>query len=268
MHQPPTRRSLLLVSLHDVSPYHLPRLERAERLFAAWGVQKITYLLIPDYLGGQRADQSSEFAAFIGARRTFAVDWFLHGCYHLAWNDATNRSLSDLPPRATNRQLGEANNDEFLRIDGGAADRRLERGEQVFQNCLGARPYGFVAPRWQLGLQVDAVLSARRYCWTERHGQILHLPSGQRYASPVITWATRTPLRKLTSLLGTPLLSYAYRRAPILRMAMHPFDFDHPATIGSIERALEQAMGQRRQACYDELLANDERLPAPSRMAG
>jgi hypothetical protein len=39
----------LLVSLHDVTPFHLPRLQRAEALCAALGVDKISFLLIPDY---------------------------------------------------------------------------------------------------------------------------------------------------------------------------------------------------------------------------
>ncbi len=244
---------MLLVSLHDVAPYHLDRIRRAEALFAAWGVQKITYLLIPDYLGQQRADESMEFAEFIASRRTFVVDWFLHGYYHLAWNDVTGRPKSNLPVQASNRQLGEADNDEFYCLDAASSGPRLLRGKQVFAKCLGTEPMGFIAPRWRMDPRVVPVLAEQGFVWTEGQTHVLHLPSYSRFASPVITWATRTFTRKLTSLMGTPLLSLATRRSPLLRIAMHPFDFDHPATVRSIERVLSSEMLRRPQAFYGEL---------------
>jgi hypothetical protein len=39
---------------------------------------------------------------------------------------------------------------------------------------------------------------------------------------------------------------------------VHPFDFDHPQTVRSIERTLLQAIGRRRQILYGELAAGEE----------
>ncbi|MGE3405398.1 MAG: DUF2334 domain-containing protein [Pirellulales bacterium] len=256
---------MLLVSLHDVAPYHLERIRRAERLFAEWGVKKITYLLIPDYLGQQRADRSDEFAAFICQTRPFEADWFLHGYYHLAWNDAANKPVSDVPPQATNKQLGQADNDEFQHLDAAASRPRLQRGKQVFAACLGHPPTGFIAPRWRMDPRVVPVLAEQGFTWTEGMRHVLHVPSNRRLDSPVITWATRTAARKLTSIIGTPLLSLATRRSPLLRVAMHPFDFDHPATIRSIEHVLKGEIQRRRQALYGELTSTADSLLAARR---
>ena len=41
----------LLVSLHDVAPFHLERIRKAEALFARLGVPKVQYLFVPDFHG-------------------------------------------------------------------------------------------------------------------------------------------------------------------------------------------------------------------------
>jgi hypothetical protein len=49
---------------------------------------------------------------------------------------------------------------------------------------------------------------------------------------------------------------------PLLRIAMHPFDFDHPEVIGSIERIVARARQVREQAFYPELLAAGDMVRA------
>src|SRR4029078_16292 len=41
----------LLISLHDVTPFHFAPLLKAEALFQEMGLQKLTYLFIPNYHG-------------------------------------------------------------------------------------------------------------------------------------------------------------------------------------------------------------------------
>lgn len=72
----------LAFSLHDVTPFHRERIERAEACFKRWGVKKATYLLIPNYHGRYLA-ASAEFVSWCRRERPFTVDWFLHGYYHL-----------------------------------------------------------------------------------------------------------------------------------------------------------------------------------------
>ncbi len=105
------------------------------------------------------------------------------------------------------------------------------------------------------------------YSWTEDDHALCHLASGRRRWSPVITWATRSAWRKQLSLWGCPLLLRLTRSMPFLRIAMHPFDFDHPESWprssgswpgpnGSASKRSIQSCGCGRR--------HDSRRPEPS----
>src|SRR5262245_21347225 len=72
----------LLIALHDVTPVHRDRLDRAERLLSRIGVDHVAYRLVPDYHGQSRADRSTSFVEWCRAPRPFAVQWLLHGYFH------------------------------------------------------------------------------------------------------------------------------------------------------------------------------------------
>src|SRR5262249_31914580 len=72
----------LLIALHDVTPVHAARLERAERMLERLGVHQVTYLLVPDFHRQGRADLAPGFVEWCRARRPFNVQWFLHGYFH------------------------------------------------------------------------------------------------------------------------------------------------------------------------------------------
>jgi predicted deacetylase len=240
----------LLFSLHDVTPFHRARIERAEALFARWGITNAAYLFIPNYHGGHLA-QTAEFAAWCRRPRPFNVEWLLHGCYHLKCS--TPRAPHEVQSEAELQgQGGEA---EFADLDDAAADARLTHGRRIFEDCLGYEPRGFVPPVWSFRSPLLAQLQARQFAWTESRSAIYDLTTGAVRRSPAITWATRTVARKLTSLVGVPLLRLLWSRTPVLRIAVHPFDFDHPATIRSIERTIVRAVRARRQSNYADLFA-------------
>jgi hypothetical protein len=88
---------------------------------------------------------------------------------------------------------------------------------------------------------------------TEDQRRMYRCDTGARLDSPVITWATRTVLRKYGSLIVCPSLLRLWSNVPVLRVAMHPFDFDHPETVRSIRSVLARAMRGREQAFAEDL---------------
>jgi hypothetical protein len=68
----------------------------------------------------------------------------------------------------------------------------------------------------------------------------------------VITWASRTPTRLISSLAAAAAL----RHAPleVLRIGVHPPDIRHPALVRSIGRTFTAARRKRRPARYGDLL--------------
>jgi uncharacterized protein len=245
----------LLISLHDATPFHLPRLRRAEALFSELGLRKLTYLLVPQYHGGYPSDQDAEFVQWCRAPRPFGVQWFLHGFHHL--EAPVPGGASSLSER-WKRRLLTAGEGEFLALDTDGQRRKLAAGREVFRNCLQGEPQGFVAPAWLFNAGLPPLLRESGIRYTEDHRRVFRVDAGTALAAPVITWATRTWLRKYGSLAVCPFLAWKWRDRPIIRAAMHPFDFDHGSTLRNIRQVLKRLLGERQEA-----FAEDLEFPAP-----
>ncbi len=250
----------VLVAMHDVAPFHRQRLERAEALLAAWGVKKVLYLLVPNYHGAQRADHDPRFLAWCRRPRPFDVQWFLHGYFHLCVGGSLRTAELESPAnraRITGAlPAGSPRSDEseFARLSVEVNRERLQSGRAVFRRCLGMEPAGFVAPKWMGNRNLDLALDELGFEWTEDDRSIHAIRAGRKFSAPAITWATRSWWRKQSSLWGCPLLAALWQRTPLVRIALHPFDFDHPAVVASIARIVDKALSTRRQAFYPELL--------------
>ena len=57
------------MSLHDVTPAHAERLQAAEALFDRFGIDRLTYLLVPDYHAAWDLRRFDAFAAWCRAPR-------------------------------------------------------------------------------------------------------------------------------------------------------------------------------------------------------
>jgi len=242
----------LLVSLHDVTPYHLSRLRCAEALLGAIGIRKLAYLLVPQFHGGYPCDADPEFVAWCRAPRPFAVDWQLHGFHHLEPPPAERGGRGKWSD-ALKRRLLTGGEGEFLALDRSAQRSRLDAGRAMFRRCLGSDPESFVAPAWLFNPALPPLLAELGFRYTESHRRIYSLQTGDSRRSPVITWATRTSLRKLASLAAAPVLLRQWEREPLLRVAIHPFDVESRGTIASIEAVLGRLLERREQAFNGDL---------------
>lgn len=259
--RPPDRPLRLLISLHDVTPFHLPRLRRAEALFRELGLRKVAYLFVPEYHGRYPSAEHPEFVSWCRGRRPFEVQWHLHGYRHLESPDevapegapGAGRPASD----AFKRTFLTAGEGEFLALDEAAQRRRLEAGLAVFRACLRTEPDAFVAPAWLFNAGLPPLLREMGIRHTEDHRALYRTGARAdgpaRLPSPVITWATRSFLRKYGSLVVCPVLARVFGSAPYLRVAMHPFDFDHASTTRNIRGVLERLAPGREQAFPGDL---------------
>jgi len=238
----------VLLALHDVTPFHMPRLERAEALFADLGVTRATYLVVPQFHGRWAIDRDPDFARWCARPRPFAVDWALHGWCHAE----TGGSGRFEPWNWLKRRTLTAGEGEFLSLAADETSRRVDVGTRMFASCLGVAPTAFVAPAWLFNAALVDVLAARGFRWTEDHRRIYQLQRGTTAAAPVITWATRTAMRRRGSAVLAPLLYRAWRRRAILRIAVHPFDFDDPLVVKSLRGVVTAALRERTMAGYLE----------------
>ena len=248
---PSTSTRKVVVSLHDVTPFHFPRLLQADALFREMGMEKVTCLLIPQYHGGNRCDESADFIEWCRAAKPYSVDWCLHGHDHIEAPDSSMSQQSWVG--RIKKHLLTAGEAEFLTIDHETRRAKLQAGRKVFRNCLAIEPKGFVAPAWMFDVGLLGLLEDIGFKVTEDHHRIYFVDRDQAIRSPVITWATRTPLRKYGAVLVAPLLAALWRREPAVRVALHPFDFDHEQTVNSIRRVLGEVLRDRDQAFAHEL---------------
>ena len=153
------------------------------------------------------------------------------------------------------RRFLTAGEGEFLALTEEQIEWRLDRGLGYFRRVVPRDiPAGFVAPAWLYNKQLVPALRKRLIPWTEDHYGLVRVQGGQRLRVPVITWATRTRGRRIGSLLVCPLQLHCWFRRPLIRIAVHPFDFDYTETIRSIEYVVRRALETRKSLTYQELI--------------
>jgi predicted deacetylase len=239
----------VLVSLHDVTPAHQSRLDRAERLIARLGVREVAYLFVPHYHGIVRADHDEAFIDWCRRPRDWHVTWALHGLRH-----REDVRLGRLPLRqAIARRLLTDGEGEFLALSQSAVHARLATGGRVFESCLGVMPRVFVAPAWLYNEHLLPALVARGYRYAEDRRFVQDLGRGVRHDCPAITWSSRSGWRRALSGLVTRELLRRWSALPAIRVALHPLDFDHPQAERSIDIVLGRALEAREPASYDDL---------------
>lgn len=73
---------------------------------------------------------------------------------------------------------------------------------------------------------------------------------------PVVTWASRTKGRQLSSRFFAGLARVGLHGLDVARIAVHPGDTTVPALISSIRATYTSFAARRRPARYGELLAD------------
>jgi predicted deacetylase len=269
-------RLKLLVSLHDVTPVHAARLARAEALLQSLAIEEVAYLFVPRF-HGVPSEEDAAFLSWCRAPRAFRVHWMLHGYLHLEFQSPPAPRAAPAPPaqlaapapqappaphasRAQDpsaapgawwkRRLLTAGEGEFLTLSGDALHERLEQGRDVFRRCLDANPDSFVPPAWLAHPDLQPALRELGFDFTEDHHRIYQLQHARSQRAPVITWATRTLTRRVGSRVVCPLMSAIWYTQPVLRVALHPHDFDYPATSNNIARVLRRLLRERDAVTY------------------
>jgi uncharacterized protein len=243
-----TAPSLLLVSIHDVSPRFEGEIDRLLDLLSPHVGERLAMLVVPNHWGDAPIVAGSPFAGRLRRWADCGVEMFLHGFFHRD-DSAHDRSSDRL--RARFLTAGEG---EFLGLSREAAVERIAAGRSLVEDVIGRSVDGFVAPAWLYGTGALEALEAAAMPLAEDHWRVWSPAEGRQLArSPVITWASRSRPRLASSLLAAAALRHL--RTPVLRIGVHPPDSRHPAIVRSIDATLSAAAGRRHIASYRDLLA-------------
>ena len=236
---------MLLVSIHDVSPKFAGEIDRLVSLVEArTGSCRFAMLVVPDFWGeapiaGDRAFQR-RLRDWAGA----GVEMFVHGCSH-----------RDPRPKGFAARHMTAGEGEFSGLDRTEALRRMNHARIVVEDSIGRPAAGFVAPAWLYSRGAREAVADAGFAMAEDHLRVWHPASGRVLArGPVITWATRTAMRKASSLAAAAALRRLLAPLPAVRLAVHPADTRHAQTIASIDTSLKVLLRRRRACHYSDLM--------------
>jgi uncharacterized protein len=73
---------------------------------------------------------------------------------------------------------------------------------------------------------------------------------------PVITYASRTPTRLLSSLVWSRLAGVVMKPSPVIRVGVHPHDWDAPELVSEITRTIRHFARSHVPSHYSDLGEN------------
>ncbi|MFT3830161.1 MAG: polysaccharide deacetylase family protein [Opitutaceae bacterium] len=238
----------LIVSFHDLHPGSRAQCERFLALCRELGVLRTTLLVVPRWHGAPPCDEDHEFVGWLQARAAEGHEINLHAYLHEA---------GAVTGSAVQRAMGKhytAGEGEFYQIARGEAERRLRDGLRIVRDGCGVPVWGFTAPAWLLSDAAREALRALGFHYTTRWGNVELLQRAVTLDAPVLVWSVRAAWRRFCSRGWVRLWGMWNRRAPVLRVAVHPVDFAHPAIEASVRATIARAMADRTAACYRDLL--------------
>jgi predicted deacetylase len=227
----------LAVALHDVAPATFERCALIRDWLLDLGVGRVTLLVIPAPELHPFFQRSPELAAWLLDRRDDGDAIAQHGLQH-----RRTRAPHPLARAVRGLQGGEAT--EFPGLDAEATAASLDAGRRVLEQA-GVPPRGFVAPGYAYTGALREHLAARFDWWATLLGV---RPRSE--LSPALCLGTSSAFKRATS----PALLRAGARMSgrLLRLDLHPADFEHPSHVHAVEAVLRRA--QRRTAVtYDDL---------------
>ena len=237
---PPHRddHGVLAVAIHDVEPATFTRCALIRDWLDDLGVGRVTLLVIP-------APQLHPFPA----RSPELVNWLLdrqdagdaiaqHGLQHRRTRPA---------PRFTRTfrgwQGGAAA--EYPGLDADATVSSVDTGYHVLTDA-GITPRGFVAPGYAYTNVLRSHLATRFDWWAT----LLSLRGSARASAPALCLGTSDAFKRATSPALVRAASSLSGR--LLRLDLHPADFDHPRHVLAVERVLRRSHA-RAAVTYDDL---------------
>ena len=241
---------LLLASIHDVGPRFEREIDQlADQLSRILGGPKFAMLVVPDHWGEAPLSTNPAFQRRLRDWSDAGIEMFVHGWFHK--DLATHSGAASF--KAKHMTAGEG---EFLGLTRAEASRRMADGRKLVEDAIGRSAAGFIAPAWLYGPGALEALGDNGFALAEDHMKVSQPQTGKVLAKvPVITWASRSRPRQLSSLFFAGLARAALHPQKVMRIAVHPGDTTVPALIDSIE-ATYSAFAKRRPAGrYADLLA-------------
>lgn len=229
----------LCVSIHDVAPATWPLCEKLVEALGKVAPIPLTFLVVPAWHHRCSDQAGADYFAALAAHRERGCELALHGYTHL---DEGRRP--DCRWNYFWRQIYTQGEGEFAGLDARHAHQRLMWGIEWFAR-RGWVPDGFVAPAWLLSEGSWQALESAPFRYTTTFSHLHLLPQRRSLLAPALVYSARSGWGSAVSRCANDLLAPPLRGAPLLRLALHPRDAHHPATVLHCQRMIEKLLQTR-----------------------
>ena len=155
-----------------------------------------------------------------------------------------------------------ADEGEFYDVGYEEAARLLREAQAEFA-AHDLYPLGFVAPAWLLGHEAELAVIDAGFRYTTTLRALRDFPAGTEFVSQSLVYSVRSDWRCALSLFWNRMLFQRLRRNPLLRLALHPPDIDHPGIWRQILALTRKALRDRKSMTYQEWLGQKSASPVP-----
>jgi predicted deacetylase len=231
----------LAVAIHDVEPRSFARTRQIREWLRDRGIARATLLVIPAADLHPIGFRAPALACWLRGRTAVGDVVAQHGLAH--------RRAARAPfPRNVLAHWQGGDAAEFPGLDAEDAGRRVDCGRQLLRD-IELDPRGFVAPGYAYTNELRTLLSERFDWFADLRG--VSSGAGRRLHAPALCLGTSTPLKRRFS--PAVVRATARRGHELMRLDIHPADFDHPGHVATLEALLERAAGHEA-VTYDQLV--------------
>ncbi len=239
----------LVVSLHDIAPPTRNTSQKIIAELARHGVRVASLLVVPNYHKSGASMDDRDFLRWLRDLEAAGHEIVIHGYYH-------QRPAADeegLRTRFITRSY-TAGEGEFYDLAYAEALGRITRARDEF-TASGLKPRGFIAPAWLLGREAERAAADAEMEYTTRLTTVRDLRTGQTFSSRSLVYSVRTAWRRAASLAWNSVLARALCDTPLLRIGLHPPDFEHEQIWHQITLLLDQLAETRAPTTYRDWIA-------------
>lgn len=237
----------LIVSFHDLHPGSRAACQRFLDLAAEAGVPHLSLLVVPRWHGGPPFDRDPDFVAWLRQLAAAGHDLCLHGNTHVV-DEIRGGPIARLMARFYTNREGE-----FYQLTQNEATTKLEDGLERF-GCSNLPVHGFTAPAWLLSPPARDALQERGFHYNTLYGKVELLQEDHPIAAPTLVFSCRSAWRRIVSRYWTRYWMRVHAGAPVLRLAVHPCDLEHPTILDTLLHLLRRANIDRQPITYRDLV--------------
>lgn len=238
-----------VVSIHDVAPVTRDASARIIAELSARGVGVCSLLVVPNYHHTGAAVNDREFVHWLRGMEADGHEIVIHGYFH----QRPRQSNETLRQRFVTRFYTD-DEGEFYDLGYAEAFERITRARDEF-TAAGLKPRGFIAPAWLLSPEAERAAVDAELEYTTRLTNVRDLRSGESSSARSLVYSVRNGWRRGTSLAWNSLLQRVMQNAPLLRLAIHPPDFEHPNVWRQICRTATWLAENRTPTTYRDWIA-------------